>query len=123
MVHQLATGIVVQSVYIPFCLQGTKVPTMFEYGKEEFTTNSVYWVFRMANILIDRNQSKCTTDLANTQKAANLLLDKLRVEYDKKLAQGKNNTKKIDLVSEASKELADAVIKNYQKLTTRLVTA
>ena len=123
MVHWLAIGIAAQSVYIPFYPQGTKVPTMFKYGKEEFTTNSAYWVFKMASVLVDRNWGKYATDLVNTQKATNLTLNKLRVEYDKKLAQEKDNAKKIDLVNEANKKLADVAIKNYQKLIAKLITA
>jgi dipeptidase len=123
MVHWLAMGIAAQSVYIPFYPQGTQVPTMFKYGKEEFTTNSAYWVFKMASVLVDRNWSKYATNLVNTQKATNLALNKLRVDYDKKLAQEKDNAKKIDLVNEANKKLADVAIKNYQKLIAKLITA
>lgn len=77
----------------------------------------------MASVLVDRNWGKYATDLVNTQKATNLALNKLRVEYDKKLAQEKENTKKIDLVNEANKKLANVATKNYQKLIAKLITA
>lgn len=123
MIHWLAMGIAAQSVYIPFYPQGSKVPTMFKYGKEEYTSNSAYWVFKTASVLVDRNWSKYATDLVNTQRATNLVLNKLHIEYDKKLAQEKDNAKKLDLVNEANKKLADVAVKNYQKLITKLITA
>ena len=123
MTHWLAMGIAAQSVYIPFYPQGTKVPTMFKYGKAEFSTNSAYWVFKMASVLVDRNWNKYATNLVNTQKATNLSLNKLRVEYDKKLAQEKDKDKKVELVNEANKKLANVAIKNYQKLNAKLITA
>ncbi len=123
MTHWLAMGIAAQSVYIPFYPQGTKVPTMFKYGKEEFSTNSAYWVFKMASVLVDRNWNKYATSLVNTQKATNLALNKLRAEYDKKLAQEKDEAKKVELVNEANKKLTDVAIKNYQKLNAKLITA
>ena len=46
-----------------------------------------------------------------------------RKQYEEKLAQEKDNAKKIDLVNEANKKLADVAIKNYQKLIAKLITA
>ena len=50
-------------------------------------------------------------------------MNKLRVEYDKKLAQEKDKDKKVELVNEANKKLANVAIKNYQKLNAKLITA
>ena len=122
MIHWLAMGIAAQSVYIPFYPQGTKVPTMFKYGKETYTTNSAYWVFKEASVLVDRNWSKYATPLNNTQKETNFSLNRIRHEYDEKLAKETNETKKIALVNEANKKLADTAIKNYQKLIAKLIT-
>ena len=61
--------------------------------------------------------------LVNTQKATNLSLNKLRAEYDKKLAQEKDKDKKVELVNEANNKLANVAIKNYQKLNAKLITA
>ena len=50
-------------------------------------------------------------------------MNKLRVEYDKKLAQEKDKDKKVELVNEANNKLANVAIKNYQKLNAKLITA
>ena len=42
MTHWLAMGVSAQSVYVPFYPQGTKVPRMYKYGKETYSTNSAY---------------------------------------------------------------------------------
>ncbi|MBP2058165.1 dipeptidase [Lactobacillus colini] len=122
MIHWLAMGIAAQSVYIPFYPQGTKVPTMFKYGKETYTTNSAYWVFKEASVLVDRNWNKYATALNNTQKETNLALNKIRHDYDQKLVQEANPTQKTNLVNEANKKMADTAIKNYQKLIAQLIT-
>lgn len=50
-------------------------------------------------------------------------MNKLRIEYDQKLAQEKDAIKQLDLVNEANKKLANVAIKNYQKLIAKLITA
>lgn len=122
MIHWLAMGIASQSVYIPFYPQGTKVPTMFKYGKENYSSNSAYWVFKLASNLVDRDWGKYGSELAMTQKDTNIELNALRVKYDKLINSEKDENKRIDLVNEANKMLADTAIKNYQELIAKLIT-
>lgn len=122
MIHWLAMGIAAQSVYIPFYPQGTKVPTMFKYGKETYSANSAYWVFKLASVLVDRSWNKYATYLNNTQKDTNLALNKIRTKYDKLLTQEKNADKIEALVNKANKELADTAVKNFQELNAKLIT-
>lgn len=120
MVHWLAMGVAAQSVYIPFYPQGTKVPTMFKYGKETYSANSAYWIFKLTSVLVDRSWSKYATYLSSTQKQTNLALNKIRTKYDNLIAQDAD--KEIELVNKANKELADTAIKNFQKLNAQLIT-
>ncbi|QNQ82816.1 C69 family dipeptidase [Lactobacillus sp. PV012] len=122
MYHWLAMGIPSQSVYIPFYPQGTKVPTMFKYGKKEFTTNSAYWVFKEASVLVDRNWSKYGSLLTNTQKQTNEQLVKLRYDTDKKLHKLSQQEEKLKLINTANQKLANCAIKNYQQLIAQLIT-
>ena len=122
MFHWLAMGIPSQSVYVPFYPQGTKVPTMYKYGKEKFTTNSAYWVFKEASVLVDRNWSKYGTLLSNTQKATNQALTQMRYESDQKLEKLTDESEKLALVNETNKKMADCAIKNYQQLIAQLIT-
>ena len=102
--------------------QGTKVPTMYKYGKEKFTTNSAYWVFKEASVLVDRNWSKYGTLLSNTQKATNQALTQMRYESDQKLEKLTDESEKLALVNETNKKMADCAIKNYQQLIAQLIT-
>lgn len=122
MIHWLAMGITAQSVYIPFYPQGTEVPTMFKYGKKDFTSNSAYWVFKEASVLVDRNWSKYSTYLSNTQSETNAALIKTRADYDNKLHQTNNKDAQLQLINEANKKLANIAIKNYQALIAKLIT-
>ncbi len=122
MIHWLAMGVAAQSVYIPFYPQGTKVPTMFKYGKKDYTSNSAYWIFKQASVLVDRSWSKYGTYLNDTQDKTNVELGKIRVSYDKKIAQESDSNRKLTLINEANKKLADTAIKNYQTLIAQLIT-
>src|SRR5699024_3669680 len=66
MIHWLAMGVAAQSVYVPFYPQGTKVPNTWKNGKETYSPNSAYWVFKLASVLVDRNWGKYGTALSNT---------------------------------------------------------
>ena len=122
MIHWLAMGIAAQSVYIPFYPQGTEVPTMFKYGKKDFTSNSAYWVFKEASVLVDRNWSKYSTYLVNTQKETNEELVKTRIDYDRKLKTINDKEQQLQLINEANKKLASIAFKNYQALISKLIT-
>ena len=123
MTHWLAMGVSAQSVYVPFYPQGTKVPRMYKYGKETYSTNSAYWVFKLAGNLVDRSWSKYGTELVNAQKAASQKTMRIRYEADQKLAQETDPDNKLEIVTKANNDMAKAAIYIYQKLSAQLITA
>jgi len=123
MTHWLAMGVSAQSVYVPFYPQGTKVPRMYKYGKETYSTNSAYWVFKLAGNLVDRSWSKYGTELVNAQKAASQKTMRIRYEADQELAQETDPDKKVEIVNKANGDMAKAAIDIYQKLSAQLITA
>lgn len=122
MVHWLAMGVGAQSVYVPFYPQGTKVPTMYKYGKETYSSNSAYWVFKLASVLVDRNWGKYGSELSSAQTEAREKTMRLRHEYDAKLANETDSSKQTDLVNEANDKMAKAVLDIYKKLIAKLIT-
>lgn len=122
MIHWLAMGVAAQSVYVPFYPQGTKVPTMYKYGKETYSSNSAYWVFKLASVLVDRNWNKYGTALSNTQSTVNEKLLQIRHQYDEKLAKENDTAKQTDLVNEANNKLAKIALDGYKDLIAKLIT-
>ena len=122
MVHWLAMGVGAQSVYVPFYPQGTKVPTMYKYGKETYSSNSAYWVFKLASVLVDRNWGKYGSELSSAQTEAREKTMRLRHEYDEKLASETDPAKQTDLVNEANDKIAKAALDIYKKLIAKLIT-
>lgn len=122
MVHWLAMGVCAQSVYVPFYPQGTKVPTMYKYGKETYSSNSAYWVFKLASVLVDRNWGKYGSELSSAQTEAREKTMRLRHEYDAKLAIETDSSKQTDLVNEANDKMAKAALDIYKKLIAKLIT-
>lgn len=122
MVHWLAMGVGAQSVYVPFYPQGTKVPTMYKYGKETYSSNSAYWVFKLASVLVDRNWGKYASELSSAQTEAREKTMCLRHEYDEKLASETDPAKQTDLVNEANDKMAKAALDIYKKLIAKLIT-
>ena len=122
MVHWLAMGVGAQSVYVPFYPQGTKVPTMYKYGKETYSSNSADWVFKLASVLVDRNWGKYGSELSSAQTEAREKTMRLRHEYDAKLANETDSSKQTDLVNEANDKMAKAALDIYKKLIAKLIT-
>lgn len=120
--HWLAMGIAAQSVYIPFYPQGTKVPTMYKYGKEKYSSNSAYWVFKLASTLTDRDWGKYKTDLENAQDEANTKVNRIRYEFDQKLVKENDSEKQLDLINEANNQMAKAALDIYKDLNANLIT-
>ena len=122
MVHWLAMGVASQSVYIPFYPQGTKVPTMYKYGKETYSQNSAYWVYKLTSTLVDRDWGKYGTDLANAQDKAIEKVTRIRYEFDQKLAQENDTEKKLALVNEANNKMAKTALDIFRDLNAKLIT-
>lgn len=122
MIHWLAMGVASQSVYIPFYPQGTKVPTMYKYGKETYSQNSAYWVFKLTSTLVDRDWSKYGTDLANAQSEANQKVNRIRYEFDQKLAKETDDKQRINLVNEANNKMAKTALDIFRELNAKLIT-
>ncbi|GGV10755.1 C69 family dipeptidase [Lactobacillus acetotolerans] len=122
MTHWLAMGVAAQSVYIPFYPQGTKVPNMWKNGKETYSPNSAYWIFKLASTLVDRDWGKYGTDLGNAQDEAKEKVLHLRYQYDQKLANEKNKTKRTALVDEANAKMAKTATDIFKDLSAKLIT-
>lgn len=122
MVHWLAMGIGGQSVYVPFYPQGTKVPTMYKYGKETYSSNSAYWVFKLASTLVDRDWGKYGSLLTNAQTDAKEKVLHIRYQADQKLTKETDSQKQLAIVDQANLDMADAAIKIYQKLIAEVIT-
>ena len=122
MVHWLAMGVAAQSVYVPFYPQGTKVPSSYKYGKETYTTNSAYWVFKLASTLVDRDWSKYGTALGNAQTEARDQVMRIRAQYDQKLAKEKAQDKRINLINKANEKMAKTATDIFRKLSAKLIT-
>ncbi|WP_251717201.1 C69 family dipeptidase [Lactobacillus agrestimuris] len=122
MTQWLAMGVAAQSVYVPFYPQGTKVPTMYKYGKETYSSNSAYWVFKLASTLVDRDWAKYSSDLSNAQKAANEKVTRIRYKADQELAKETNHKQQIEIVDKANNDMAKAAIKIFQELNATLIT-
>ena len=122
MTQWIAMGVAAQSVYVPFYPQGTKVPTMYKYGKETYSSNSAYWVFKLASTLVDRDWAKYSSDLSNAQKAANEKVTRIRYKADQELAKETNHKQQIEIVDKANNDMAKAAIKIFQELNATLIT-
>lgn len=122
MTHWLAMGIASQSVYVPFYPQGTKVPAMYKYGKETYSANSAYWVFKLASNLVDRNWAKYSIDLKNAQNDAIEKVARIRYLADQQLAKETNKENQTKIVNEANEKMAKTAIKIYQELNAKLIT-
>ena len=122
MTHWLAMGVAAQSVYIPFYPQASKVPTMYKYGKETYSSNSAYWVFKLAGTLVDRDWGKYGTDLENAQDEARETTMRIRYQYDQKLRKESDSEKQTALVNEANEKMAKAALDTYKKLIATLIT-
>ncbi|EFO70664.1 hypothetical protein HMPREF9211_0027 [Lactobacillus iners LactinV 01V1-a] len=85
-------------------------------AKKEYSANSAYWVFKLAGTLVDRNWTKYSTYLINTQKEVRYTLKKIRYQYDQKLVNETQQNKVIDIVNQANKEMAQVAIKAFKKI-------
>lgn len=120
MTHWLAMGVSAQSVYIPFYPQGSKVPFGWNYGKKDYSSNSAYWIFKLAGDLADRDWSKYGSELADAQSEAKAKVLRLRHDYDQKLKQKPDDRQA--LFDEANAKMAKTATGIYQKLISKLVT-
>ncbi len=122
MYHWLAMGVSAQSVYIPFYPQGTIVPSMFDKGRATYTTNSAYWVFKQASVLVDRDWQRYGSELAQVQKQTQQILQHLRHESDQKLAALTSPDDRRNQINQANQEMAQTAIKAYKTLIADLIT-
>lgn len=121
-IHWLAMGVSAQSVYVPFYSTGVKVPMMYTRGKETYTNNSAYWLFKQASVLLDRNWQHYQRQLMSTQDQVNQRMWQQLVKSDQVIAELPNEGKQ-KAIDEANLKVASIAIKGYQKLVTDLITA
>ncbi|MUP59897.1 dipeptidase, partial [Veillonellaceae bacterium M2-4] len=89
---------------------------MWDKGTETYSSDSAYWVFKLASVLADRDWGKYGTDLSTTQDNTSKELMQIRHEYDQKLLSVSDREKEIELVDEANEKMANLAVQNYQAL-------
>ncbi|EEJ59049.1 hypothetical protein HMPREF0528_1731 [Lactobacillus johnsonii ATCC 33200] len=78
----LSLGITCQNVYVPFYPQGSVVPSFYRHGKDKYASNSAYWIYKEAQVLVDRSWKDYGLQLYQARNATQQKLSQMRAEYD-----------------------------------------
>ncbi|MBA1395295.1 dipeptidase, partial [Lactobacillus sp. XV13L] len=67
-IHWLAMGVPAQSVYVPFYLGINQTPRFYQKGGLPYDSESAYWLYKLAGILVDGHYHEFGQLLRDTQK-------------------------------------------------------
>ncbi len=120
-IHWLAMGVAAQSTYVPFFSGITTTPDEYHRGKHLYQTDSAYWIFKLAGILVDAHYPEFSPELKRVQK-------QLQIHYLNSIHHADAKIKSIPqakrtaLVNSVSQQNASAAMSAYRKLAAQLIT-
>lgn len=119
--HWLAMGVTAQSSFIPLYAGATDVHPAYKVGKQEYTPDSAYWVYKLAGVLVDPHYLEFDKLLKDTQKEVAILIGNQLKEADKKATLFSG----VDLeehLTEASIKFQQTGLDKYNELISKLIT-
>lgn len=120
--HWLAMGVTAQSVYVPFYAGADDVPVNYQKGTKDYSTDSIYWTYKLAGILVDAHYAKFAKDLEQTQKQINSLMVQTIVKTDQAVANVTDVTQRTAILTKGSAQAAALAQHEMERLTAKLIT-
>lgn len=120
-IHWLAMGVSAQSVYVPFFANITDTPKSYQRGRDAYSPQSAYWIFKLVGILVDPHLQQFMPLLKATQ-------DKLKLSFNQSVRQidrdlvNLNNQQQVTLANQTSNEMANLALNEYRNLAAKLIT-
>lgn len=120
-IHWLAMGVAAQSVYVPFFAGITATPHAYQVGAETYSSESAYWVYKHAGVLVDAHYSTFGSQLGDVQKELNQAFGQLVAETDK-MAASKVGDDLVTYLTAQSEKAAEQGLSAYRGLIAKLIT-
>lgn len=120
-IHWLAMGIAAQSVYVPFYAGIQTTPADYQRGEQTYSTDSAYWAFKQAGVMVDGHYAEFGDDLKTVQKELTQQFGAAVIKTDR-LAQHLSGIELTTLLDQQSNQLAQTALDRYRDLTAKLIT-
>lgn len=120
--HWLAMGVTAESIFIPIYAGATDVHPSYKVGQQKYSSDSAYWVYKLAGVLVDGHYTELQGFLKETQKNTNVAIGQLIHESDAQ-ALTLSGDQRRDYLTRQSIALQQLGLDNMHKLISELVTA
>ncbi|AXX64706.1 dipeptidase [Bombilactobacillus bombi] len=121
-IHWLAMGVTAQSVYVPFYLGINQTPLFYQKGKLPYDSESAYWLYKLAGILIDGHYHEFGQLLRDTQKKITAYLANQVQEIDNTAREYSASDKLDDFLTQRSLANAEYAANEYRKMIAKIIT-
>lgn len=120
-IHWLAMGVSAQSVYVPFFANITDTPKSYQRGKDTYSPQSAYWIFKLVGILIDPHRQQFMPLLKHTQTNLKLRFKQSVSQIDHDVVN-LSPQQQVILANQKSTEMANLALNEYRNLAAKLIT-
>lgn len=120
-IHWLAMGVTAQSVYVPFYAGITDTPAAYHRGKVTYSSDSAYWIFKQAGVMVDAHYREFGDQLANVQKELRQVFGRSVIETDR-VAKNLAGSELQTYLTQHSLQNAELALTKYRALTADLIT-
>lgn len=121
-IHWLSMGVSAQSVYVPFFADITNTPRDYQIGRETYSPQSAYWVFKHAGILVDAHLKEFLPLLTNLQAQLQVFFLETVLETDRYLQSVTDVNRREEYLTDQSSKMAKRALHDFRQLTAELIT-
>lgn len=118
--HWLSLGVSAQSVYIPFYAGITDTPISYKRGEQQYNSDSEYWNYKLAGVLVDAHLQQFSKPLADLQTDINVKVREMLKNADLGLPTKINEQEAY--FTEKSAEIAQYSSSRYQEFINQVIT-
>ncbi|WP_181190048.1 C69 family dipeptidase, partial [Bombilactobacillus bombi] len=121
-IHWLAMGVPAQSVYVPFYLGINQTPRFYQKGGLPYDSESAYWLYKLAGILVDGHYHEFGQLLRDTQKRITAYLANQVRQIDLE-AQDYSATEKLEqFLTKRTLQNAEYAAQAYREMIAKIIT-
>ncbi len=120
-IHWLAMGVTAESVFVPVYAGATDVHPAYKVGKQKYSRDSAYWIYKLVGILVDGHYTELHKLLKDTQSDVSICLRNMLRQSDRKAVRMEQNTLN-KYLTEQSIKMQQLALDKMQLLLSELVT-
>ncbi|AEV95297.1 C69 family dipeptidase [Pediococcus claussenii] len=121
-IHWLCMGVAAESIYVPFFAGISETPAAYHNGKQNYSSDSAYWTFKLSSVLVGAHYSNFIKQLNDMRTSTNVIINSRLHSLQVDILNSQDEERQYKL-NQAAKEISDIAIDAFKEFNSKIISA